>query len=131
VPTDYIGSPAESVPSSAERDLFRNGEVCSSELRRRLGRPSDCRMGRRVEASSSAAESEAARSPAPLTAEASDEELAQPESPSPPDSGSPSPKAPNRVEGINSRSSSFFRLTVLAPAVSNVDLSRSADRRSQ
>lgn len=108
VPMDYIGSPAESVPSSAaalQRERFQGGgaeEDASARLpmRQSEGRPRRRRNSdeqtsplRNRSRSLSAfelrmlAESEAARSPAPLNAEASDEELAQLESPSPPDSG--------------------------------------------
>ncbi|KWU46508.1 hypothetical protein RHOSPDRAFT_31966 [Rhodotorula sp. JG-1b] len=108
VPTDYIGSPAESVPSSAaalQRERFQCGGAEDDASARLPMRQSEGRPRRRRNSDEQAsplrnrsrslsafelrmlAESEAARSPAALTAEASAEELAQPESPSPPDSG--------------------------------------------
>ena len=108
VTTDCIGSPAESVPSSAaalQRERFQCGGAEDDASARLPMRQSEGRPRRRRNSDEQAsplrnrsrslsafelrmlAESEAARSPAALTAEASAEELAQPASPSPPDSG--------------------------------------------
>lgn len=146
VSTDFIGSPAESVPSSAaalQRERFQGGAedqasarlpMRQSEGRPRRRRNSDEQTSplRNRSRSLSAfelrmlAKSEAARSPAALTAEASDEEFTQPESPSPPGSGTVISIAPP-VEA-SSKTPLKRQLTLLTAGASTVRRKKELDR---